>query len=362
MKILASLGPVSIINGALAHWANHIEICGEGHIIAIKAQHGAMEGNLLKELQGMPLAYKDLLRQRKACVVYEWIEEAEPYPGVIEQIECFCQSESVALDLIWYLTGNFSATCHKINIRAIPLYLAVASWAIPAAHANDTNLAKTHVFLCFMRNPHTHRWLTLFELANQHLLAKGLVSFYGTKEDYAVYKGPRLDPLLLERLPLTVDVQPKELDRNTLTPRIQWNSGMGSELYQKTHVSLVVESHIDRNLLTEKICKPLAYGHPFIVVGGQNYLSTLRGLGFQTFGQWWDEGYNMVSTDYNRIKAVIGTLLTISQWSDDAWSDFHMASHSVIKHNQELIRSEKFMNKVHELLEEIRIPSLKLSS
>ena len=352
MKILASLGPLSIKSGSLVHWAHSIDLSESGQIIAIKAQRGAIDGNLLVELCGLSNDYKELLRQRKACVVYEWTEEAELCQPVIDQIEIFCKAESIDLDLFWYLTGNHSFTGHQINIRPVPLYIAVASWAIPLDE--DILQRKTHPFLCLMRNPHTHRWVTLLELYNTGLLYKGLVSFSGTHEDYATYHGPRLDPLLLSKLPLIVDIPTKNYD-----PRVQWNSGLGARLYQITHFSLVVESHIDRVHLTEKICKPLAYGHPFMVIGGQYYLRTLRSLGFQTFGQWWDESYDTIISDSERIHAVVTLTQKVSEWSDSTWSNFHDASHSVTTHNKELIRSEKFMHKVLDILEEIRIPILK---
>jgi hypothetical protein len=350
MKILASYGPVSIKNGSLSHWQNSLDLSDVGDVIAVKAECGAILGHLGLELGRFSLEHKELLRQRKACVVYEWTEEAESYQPVINQIENFCTIESIDLDLFWYLTGNYSSTCQKINVRHVPLYLAVASWAIPIFE--DHEHRKTHVFLCLMRNPHTHRWITLVELSNNNLLDKGLVSFSGTKEDYAIYHGPRLNPLLLDRLPLIVDIPTKVYD-----PRVNWNSGFGPELYQRTHFSLVVESHSDRVFFTEKICKPLAYGHPFIVIGGQHYLQTLRSLGFQTFSQWWDESYDTVVSDQERIQAGVNLMQKVCEWSEVEWHDFHAASNSVTNHNRELVRSEKFMSKVLEILGEIKVQS-----
>ena len=199
-----------------------------------------------------------------------------------------------------------------------------------------------------------HRWITLMELSNNHLLEKGLVSFSGVREDHDQYHGPRLDPLLLDRLPLIVDIPTKDYD-----PRVQWNCGLGTELYQKTHISLVVESHIDRVLLTEKICKPLAYGHPFMVIGGQHYLRTLRSLGFQTFSQWLDESYDTILSDSERIKAVVNVTREVSEWSEDTWFNFHEASNAIVQQNKDLIRSKKFMHKIQGILEEISITNLK---
>ena len=44
-------------------------------------------------------------------------------------------------------------------------------------------------------------------------------------------------------------------------------------------------------------------GRPFIIMGSQHYLQNLRRLGFRTFNEFWDEGYD----DYDptqRIKEI----------------------------------------------------------
>lgn len=42
---------------------------------------------------------------------------------------------------------------------------------------------------------------------------------------------------------------------------------------------------------TEKTWRAIMLETPFIIQGGQWFLHRLRSLGFQTFDQWWDEGY-----------------------------------------------------------------------
>ena len=48
----------------------------------------------------------------------------------------------------------------------------------------------------------------------------------------------------------------------------------------------------DSFLPTEKIAKTMILRKPFLVYSTQSYLKNLRGLGFKTFGDFWDESYD----------------------------------------------------------------------
>lgn len=61
--------------------------------------------------------------------------------------------------------------------------------------------------------------------------------------------------------------------------------------------------------LTEKIFKPIVMRQPFILVGCAHNLSYLKSYGFRTFDRWWDESYDQIEDDKERIQA-IGRLLS----------------------------------------------------
>ena len=58
--------------------------------------------------------------------------------------------------------------------------------------------------------------------------------------------------------------------------------------------------HRRYGFITEKTFRPIACGHPFIVLGNNNILKTLHDLGFETFGSLWDESYDTVIVDSDR--------------------------------------------------------------
>jgi hypothetical protein len=88
-----------------------------------------------------------------------------------------------------------------------------------------------------------------------------------------------------------------------------------------------------RHHLTEKTFKPIAMGMPFILVGTQGSLKYLRSYGFKTFGSFWDESYDDIEDDHERIAAVARTLKLLEDLGPEYRNAiFHSAS-DVVKHN-----------------------------
>jgi hypothetical protein len=82
--------------------------------------------------------------------------------------------------------------------------------------------------------------------------------------------------------------------------------------YQDFFVDIVCETFSNGQVffLTEKFWRSVATKTPFIVQGSQHTLYRLRQLGFKTFNQWWDEGYDEDPYLYSlsEIKKVIDNL------------------------------------------------------
>jgi hypothetical protein len=65
--------------------------------------------------------------------------------------------------------------------------------------------------------------------------------------------------------------------------------------------------------VSEKIFKPLAFQHPFIVYGSEGTLRYLQALGFETFDNLWDESYDSITSDSARFDAVTRTVKSAVQ-------------------------------------------------
>jgi len=87
--------------------------------------------------------------------------------------------------------------------------------------------------------------------------------------------------------------------------------------YDQFEIELVAETYTRGNTFfpTEKTVRPIMAAKPFIVYGPRNFLSRLRDLGFQTYGNCWDESYDQYEGPerWTKIQQLLGTNLTADQ-------------------------------------------------
>lgn len=102
-------------------------------------------------------------------------------------------------------------------------------------------------------------------------------------------------------------------DRDPSHPETQ--EYINPDWYNCTAMSLVVESScetsgaVDTPFITEKTFKPMAFFHPFVVVGEPGTLNRLKQIGFETFENLFDEHYDCISNWIIRTDAVLKTAL-----------------------------------------------------
>lgn len=80
---------------------------------------------------------------------------------------------------------------------------------------------------------------------------------------------------------------------------------MNPEWYDTTQFSMVVESTIGRpDFISEKIFKPSAFQHAFIVWAGPMTLAYLKKQGFETFDHIVDESYDLITDNDKRLEKI----------------------------------------------------------
>jgi len=84
--------------------------------------------------------------------------------------------------------------------------------------------------------------------------------------------------------------------------------------FNNSHISVVLETVFDGTKihLTEKILRPIACGHPFILAAGPGSLEYLRSYGFKTFDPWIDESYDQENDSVGRLKKIIDSMHNFS--------------------------------------------------
>jgi hypothetical protein len=117
----------------------------------------------------------------------------------------------------------------------------------------------------------------------------------------------------------------------------------------KTSISVVLETVFDSTKihLTEKILRPIACKHPFVLAAGPGALAYLRSYGFQTFGSVFDESYDQEQDSIKRLEKIVMTMQQIKTLTQDDWQEIY----SIAEHNQRHFFSDAFMNQVTAELE-----------
>ena len=105
--------------------------------------------------------------------------------------------------------------------------------------------------------------------------------------------------------------------------------------YIDTYFSLVTETvcaESNISFRTEKIAKPLAMGHPFIVASTPGFYRDLRSLGFQTFGHVIDESFDNIDNPQDRMDRITDT---VADLCNQDLASFLAACEDVCKYNQQ---------------------------
>ena len=132
-----------------------------------------------------------------------------------------------------------------------------------------------------------------------------------------------------------------------------------AEDISKTAISVVCETVFDQRIhLTEKTCRALACGHPFILLAGPESLKYLRSYGFKTFSPFIDETYDTIQDSQERLNAVIKEMQRIEACTNQ--SEIIDQCREIAKYNQKLFFSKEFFNKVvNELVNNVKTASQK---
>ena len=112
---------------------------------------------------------------------------------------------------------------------------------------------------------------------------------------------------------------------------------MSAPMYKDSFFSLVSETLFqddpDALFLSEKIYKPIAYRHPFMVVGSMGTLRHLRYLGYQTFPEMFDESYDQEYDIRKRFDLIVKNLERWKQLSHDEKVAKYNSIREKLKHN-----------------------------
>jgi hypothetical protein len=202
------------------------------------------------------------------------------------------------------------------------------------------------------RTTRDHRLAHLYTLIKHNILKNGLVSGNWTNnlnqpKDTLLHRSrvinvtrEELTHTLWENLPVEADGLWLEADPDSSDKHI-----FNYDIYKNSLVSVVTETHfIEKDtFFTEKIFKPIAAGHPFILLGSWRMLEALRKLGYRTDFDMFDDSYDSIISNSSRFAEVHEHLIKWVSLSRDEKEKSIQRSMDVIIHNQELFRKTDYI-------------------
>lgn len=137
---------------------------------------------------------------------------------------------------------------------------------------------------------------------------------------------------LIATAPLTLDLPPCQT-----TISVPANLGI-ADYYPTFFVELVNLTFFSGRTfyVDEKIWRPAIMMTPFIVQGPQNLILNLRRLGFQTFHDFWDEGYSEDPPDC-QVHAIIEIVDRLSQKTTAELETMYASMLPILTHNRQRV-------------------------
>jgi hypothetical protein len=118
--------------------------------------------------------------------------------------------------------------------------------------------------------------------------------------------------------------------------KLEWGDiYLTPEPYVDTYFSLVTETicaESPYSFRTEKIAKPLAIGHPFVVASNRGFYRDLHNLGFKTFGHVIDESFDLIEHHQDRMDRIVQVVTDLCQQD---LASFLKECYTVCKYNQQ---------------------------
>lgn len=193
--------------------------------------------------------------------------------------------------------NNYIDTNKNAELKHIGLFVARTNWPRLGflSWLNDTFLDKTLMTCHYDGSNEIHRSTVALQEVNHNI----------PEELPSVVNFLKKCPVIINNEHLSIPPDPKVL------------YSLNQTVYKNIFIELVCETFFTGSAFcpNEKTLRPIMAKTPFVIMGPQSYLETLRRCGFKTFGQYWDESYdNFSGVDrYNKIKTVLTHILSLDQ-------------------------------------------------
>ena len=91
---------------------------------------------------------------------------------------------------------------------------------------------------------------------------------------------------------------------------------------------------------SEKTYQPMLYKKPFVLAAPNYTLKYLREQGFKTFGDFWDESYDEIENNEERLIAIFKVIDSINEMSYNELRDMYVKMRPILDHNFQLLQEK----------------------
>jgi len=117
--------------------------------------------------------------------------------------------------------------------------------------------------------------------------------------------------------------------------------------FNQTGISVVLETVFHNRIhLTEKILRPIACGHPFILAAGPGSLKVLHRYGFRTFSPFIDESYDLETDSDKRMDLIMSEMCRIAAMDPESKQHLLNQCRLIAEHNRRRFFSKNFFDSI----------------
>ena len=157
----------------------------------------------------------------------------------------------------------------------------------------------------------------------------------GLDDNFISYEGVRIGKIIIED-------EFSQDSFHTSRPYLEddyFNISMSipSKIFSATSYCLIAESNmesIEEFHLTEKTIKCFSTGMPFVMASSYRFLKNLRGLGFRTYNELWDEGYDEIQDVNDRMDSIVKLCIELRKFD---WVNARKKINEISLHNMKLL-------------------------
>lgn len=320
-------------------------------------------------LYALPVDVIEAARQRKLIIVMD--NQAEGLPWVYNKCDGFKETHAAMARLalppnsVILFDGNqkFNEIYHTwcIDNTCTPMIQHVWAFTHTFYFVNSPehslinmaiNNKEVKDFSSLNRTMRQHRIDHLARVIVDGVISNGLVSGYCSNDPdnldralptqiYTNLPTALYLNVLNNHLPLTID---GSFERMEEIPDTDSTTIFNHWIYKNSLLSFVTETafHHPGAFITEKTMKPIAAGHPFIILGQYRILDTLRSMGYMTEFKGIDQSYDNIEDPFERFSAVHRSLKNWVELDRSVQLEYIAESMPMIEHNRKLFNSTDF--------------------